>query len=133
MPRRSPCLFAWCDDHEGVWLGAIPESEIDDEQNAWLEAVGSTVFVGAEDFDPAGFAALMRVMTLIASRQGVEHSDAAGLWPWFECEIGRWSDDERAVMPTLDELKALDGHWSGYLRASMKQRFSRAIAIRKAT
>ncbi len=126
-------LFAWCDDHDGVSLGAIPESAIGDEQNEWLEALGPAVFVGAADFDPAGFAALMRIMALIVSPLGVERSDVIGLWPWFEREAGRWSDGERAALPTLDELKALDGRWSSYLRASMKQRFSRALAIRKST
>lgn len=126
-------LLAWCDDHDGMRLGAVPEADINDEQNAWLETLGSTAWVGAEDFDAPGFAAVMRVMSLVASPQGIEHSDVAGLWPWFERETTRMSDPDRSVMPTLEELKALDGRWAGYFRASMKKRFSRVIAIRKST
>ena len=127
-------FFAWCDDVDGLFLAAVPETAIPPAVDSAIRAVKSADFVGAEDFDRAGFAGLLRIMACAMSPLGVEHAHAEALVPWIEMETRSWPDEDRALLPSEDELRALDGAWASYFSispATFDRRYSRVLAIRK--
>lgn len=145
LPQRSEAellsmpehlFFIWCDDHDGLYCAAIPESEIDERMDRALTTIGSSIFVGSEDFSGEEFGALLRVMAAVMSPVGIEHAHAIDLLPWIEQETGSWSEAEKATLPSPDELRELDGRWADYFSmdpTAFDRRYSRAIAIRKTT
>ena len=127
-------FFAWCDDVDGLFLAAVPETAIPSAVVSAIREVKSARFAGAEDFRPSAFAGLLRIMACAMSPLGVEHAHAEALVPWIEMETRSWSDEDRALLPTVDELRALDGAWASYFSmspASFDRRYSRVLAIRK--
>ncbi len=127
-------LFAWCDDTDGVDFVAVPESAITPALEEALGAVRSTEFVGAEDFDADGFAGLLRLMAAKESPARIAAGYIQQLQPWVEQETAGWTAEQRAKLPTRDELDALGAAFGQYLSMkpnALDRRYSRVVAIRK--
>lgn len=135
LASSEPYLFlAFCRDGDHDYFAAVPESRITPPLDGAVAALESTTFVGAEDFTPARFAALLRIWATLA--RTLDGKPATGLARWIEQETAGWSEENKRLLPDVAELATLDGRWRDCLSrkpSHYDQRYTRVLALRQMT